>query len=192
MSGPTETYFAKPSKLLRGPIDLVDGFERGRFIVLEGLDGAGTTTQTQLVSEMLVPEGPEVVLTTHNPTGGQLSAQRFGGTSRRRPPSMSTRLPSRSAVIAFDHLVKWLWPNLRGGKWVVCDRYYLSTMAYQGALIGIPPNTPAEDVEWQAVDEALEWVFELNRFRDPPRPDPVLGRPAGGLRSPHSKIPSRS
>lgn len=109
---------------------------RGRFIVFEGLDGAGTTTQTALLAEALRAEGHTVV-ETHQPTGGpvgRLLRQAMRGEIDGRSGG---RLDPRAVAGLFvadraDHLAHEIEPALARGEIVLCDRYVYSSLAYQG------------------------------------------------------------
>jgi dTMP kinase len=80
------------------------------FIVIEGLDGAGTTTQTALLAERLRASG-RVVHTTREPTGGLFAADRA------------------------DHLAHEIEPALARGETVISDRYIPSSLAYQSLTL---------------------------------------------------------
>lgn len=111
-------------------MDMPSG-RKARFIVLEGLDGAGTTTQAALVAEAIRAWEAPVRLTaepSEGPIGRILRAHVRG----------QVDLDPRTAALAFvadraDHLTRAIRPALERGEWVVCDRYLLSTLAYQGA-----------------------------------------------------------
>lgn len=104
---------------------------RGRFIVLEGLDGAGTTTQAVLLSAALRARDLRVCETAE-PSTGPL------GQVLRAHNRREITLDPETAALTFtadrsDHLTRLVRPALARGEWVVCDRYLLSTLAYQGA-----------------------------------------------------------
>ncbi|MFQ5619537.1 MAG: dTMP kinase [Rhodospirillales bacterium] len=105
---------------------------RGKFITLEGGDGAGKSTQAALLAEGLREAGIDVVVTRE--PGGAPGAEEIrallveGGVSRWEPVT--------EALLHFaarrQHLVHTIFPALDAGRWVVCDRFADSTMAYQG------------------------------------------------------------
>src|SRR5439155_10296160 len=102
----------------------------GLLIAIEGIDGAGKTTQGQLLEGLLQSRGYEVVR-TKEPTKGKW------GTLLRETAN-SERLPPEEELDAFvsdrrEHVKTVILPNLEAGKIVVVDRYYFSTVAYQGA-----------------------------------------------------------
>lgn len=101
------------------------------FIVLEGLDGVGTTTIAERLSQALEARDLRV-RTTAEPTGGA-----FGVLLRKHLSHRVTLDPSAASLVftadRADHLGRVVRPALSRGRWVVCDRYLLSTLAYQGA-----------------------------------------------------------
>ena len=105
---------------------------KGRFIVLEGPDGSGTTTHAALLAEALQREGRDVLLTME-PSDGPI------GRSIRDILQGNT-LPSAEGVqLLFtadraSHVADVIRPALEAGKVVVCDRYAPSTVAYGSAL----------------------------------------------------------
>ena len=131
---------------------------RGRFIALEGIDGSGTTTQTQLLILWLRSRGIKAVATSE-PSGGPVGTLIRGAlTGRVRLPDSAGGAPLTQETIALlfaadrlDHYRAEIDPALKQGLWVVSDRYLDSSLAYQGALI-------EED-----------WVSEINRYA--PHPD---------------------
>lgn len=129
--------------------------KRGRFIVLEGIDGSGTTTQLERVVGLVKSLGFPAVATQEPSRGpiGQLLRQALLG--RLNMPDGSG-MEGRTMALLFaadrrDHLQREIEPNLAAGTTVVSDRYLLSSLAYQ-----------AEEAD-------RDWVAEL--ARDIPRPD---------------------
>jgi dTMP kinase len=114
----------------------------GRFVVLEGLDGAGTTTQSRLLAERLRAEGRKVHLTAEPSTGpiGALIRQvltgRIGGGRGGRDGFDRAALALLFAADRKDHFHTEIAPKLADGVDVVCDRFTLSSLAYQGADLG--------------------------------------------------------
>lgn len=107
-----------------------------RFVVLEGLDGAGTTTQTARLAAALQARDLRVHATAE-PSDGPL------GRVARAHVKGEIDLDPHTAALAFtadraDHLHREIRPALAGGARIVCDRYLLSTLAYQGAE-GVDP-----------------------------------------------------
>ena len=101
------------------------------FIVLEGLDGVGTTTVAERLSQALQARDLRVRLTAE-PTDGP-----FGCLLRQHVHTDVTLDPPTAGLVftadRADHLGSVIRPALARGHWVVCDRYLLSTLAYQGA-----------------------------------------------------------
>jgi dTMP kinase len=110
---------------------------RGRFITLEGGEGAGKSTQIRLLAVHLRARGIEVV-TTREP-GGSPGAEAIrgllvsGDTGRWRPLTEALLLNAAR----HEHLHATILPALERGAWVLCDRFADSTFAYQGAGHGL-------------------------------------------------------
>ena len=110
---------------------------RGRFIVLEGLDWAGTTTQTERLAAALRAEG-HAVLTSREPSDGPIGTLiRQALTGRLVIPGTHAPLAPETLALLFaadrtDHLQARVLPALARGEIVLCDRYLLSSLAYQG------------------------------------------------------------
>jgi dTMP kinase len=104
----------------------------GRFIVIEGLDGAGTTTQARLLGDRLGVSRP--VYVTFEPTDGPAGLQIRMVLARRLQMDSAT-LAALFAADRMDHLYHrdgGIVHRLRGGTAVISDRYYLSSFVYQG------------------------------------------------------------
>jgi len=109
---------------------------RGLLLAMEGIDGAGKTTQVRNLAALL-EQAAVPFLTTKEPTGGPWG-------QKIRASAKSGRLPPAEELEAFlldrrEHVVQVLQPALAGGKVVLVDRYYFSTVAYQGAR-GLDPQ----------------------------------------------------
>jgi len=103
--------------------------QQGLFIVLEGIDGTGKSTQAQLLADWFRSRGREVVSgrePTDGPWGRQIRATAATG---RLPPEEELELFLRDRR---QHVQEVIAPALAAGKVVILDRYYFSTMAYQG------------------------------------------------------------
>lgn len=105
---------------------------RGRFIALEGGDGAGKSTQVTLLAQWLAEAGVPA-LTTREPGGTSL-----GVALREVLLHSDERISPRAEALLFaadraQHVAVLLEPALAAGQWVVTDRYVDSSIAYQGA-----------------------------------------------------------
>src|SRR5262249_1257329 len=115
---------------------------KGRFIVFEGIDGSGTTTQAALAAAALRADGIGVLQTREPSDGpiGTLIRQALQG--RVGLPGRAGSLTEETLALLFaadrlDHLGAERLPALRQGQLVICDRYLLSSLAYQGAMCSI-------------------------------------------------------
>lgn len=130
---------------------------KGLFIVFEGIDGAGTTTQTRLLAKRLEALGRRV-LTTAEPSNGpvgslvrQVLKGRIVGAPSSTSPFDRRALALLFAADRIDHVACEIAPSIENGFDVISDRYVLSSLAYQG------------------IDAPREWVATINRFA--PIPD---------------------
>ena len=105
---------------------------RNQFITFEGGEGSGKSTQINLLHNFLIEKGKDVI-STREP-GGTPSAEIIRdlltkGDADRWSPATEALLmwAARS-----EHVEKLIKPSLDKGKWVLCDRFYHSTYAYQG------------------------------------------------------------
>lgn len=111
----------------------METINKGRFIVFEGIDGAGKTTQIERLAVKLRAEGRRVAMTAE-PTAsvsGGLLRDALGGIQKRTACEMA-------ALFVLDRIFHNVNPNgieamLADGYDVICDRYYYSSMAYQGS-----------------------------------------------------------
>jgi dTMP kinase len=104
--------------------------QRGLFIVIEGIDGTGKSTQARRLGEWFEKTGREVVL-SREPTDGPWGR-------KLRESAATGRLSPEDELRYFlndrrQHVEEKISPALAAGKVVILDRYYFSTMAYQGA-----------------------------------------------------------
>jgi len=112
----------------------------GRFLTIEGIEGVGKTTQVALLSKTLTGRGIAHVVTRE--PGGTPLAERIrdivlnaGGEAL--PPTAELLLMFAARA---THLANHIEPNLRAGKWVICDRFTDATYAYQGGGRGMDVN----------------------------------------------------
>lgn len=106
------------------------------FIVFEGLDGAGTTTQAHRLVDALRSAGHKVHF-TREPSDGPIGTSiRQGLTGRLARPGGARLTPETFALLfaadRVDHIASEIEPLTQKGVIVVCDRYVLSSVAYQG------------------------------------------------------------
>jgi dTMP kinase len=108
--------------------------QRGKFITLEGVDGAGKSSHIPWIADRLRARGHEVV-ETREPGGTPLAEKlRSRVLAEHMDPVSETRLMFEARA---DHVQKLIEPALARGAWVLCDRFTDSTIAYQGAGKGV-------------------------------------------------------
>jgi dTMP kinase len=108
---------------------------RGRFITLEGVDGAGKSSHIQFIADTVAAGGRHVILTRE--PGGTDLAERLRITILEEPMAALAETLLLFAARA-DHVRRVIAPALEAGSWVVCDRFSDATAAYQGAGKGVP------------------------------------------------------
>lgn len=110
----------------------------GKFIVFEGIDGAGKSTQLTLLRDYLVQQGMDV-LTTREPGGTPVGEQIRAILLDPRHNDLHYRTEAFLYCSARSQLVTTvIEPALLSGKIVLCDRFVDSTIAYQGYGRGLP------------------------------------------------------
>ena len=112
----------------------------GRFITLEGGEGAGKSTQARRLAERLSAGGHKVVVTREpggSPGAETIRALLVTGQTDRWSPVTETLLMYAARR---DHIERTIAPALAAGDWVVSDRFADSTRAYQGAGGGAPAS----------------------------------------------------
>lgn len=131
---------------------------KGKFIVFEGTDGSGKSTQMKMLSKYLAGKGVPCFSTrepTDSPFGALLRSCLTG-----RVETDEHTIAAMFAADRLDHInngVNGIKKKLLGGETVLCDRYYFSSFAYNGGFV------------------PLEWVVELNRpAMEALRPDLVI------------------
>lgn len=111
---------------------------RGKFIVIEGLDGSGKTTQTKIITDKLTAKGITVV-NQAEPTPHEFGRMCREALSGRRKCKKS-QLALLFTADRIDHNVNeedGIDVHLQKGDTVISDRYYYSTLAYQGVDVGM-------------------------------------------------------
>ena len=121
---------------------------RGKFITLEGMDGAGKSTHLAWIPEFLQARGVQVQLTREpggTPAGEKLRVLILDKNQKLHPDS--------EALLMFaarrEHLDKVILPALDAGIWVVCDRFTDATFAYQSGGSGLA---------WERIAALEAWV----------------------------------
>ena len=114
---------------------------RGRFVTLEGGEGAGKSTQARALAAALEARGLRVVVTRE--PGGSDGAEAIRGLLL---SGETSRWSARSEALLFaaaraDHVERVIAPALAEGAWVISDRFLDSTRAYQGGAEGIDEAT---------------------------------------------------
>jgi dTMP kinase len=117
----------------------------GRFITVEGIDGAGKTTHIQALEEAWRAAGREVVRTRE--PGGTPLAERLREMLLHDPMDALTE-----SLLVFaarrDHLSTVIEPALARGAWVLCDRFTDATFAYQGGGRGFDTHVLQQLEQW--------------------------------------------
>ncbi len=134
--------------------------KRGKFVTLEGIDGAGKSTHIGWLQERLKAHGVEVVL-TREPGGTPLGeALRELVIGREMDPETETLLIFAARR---EHLARVIEPALARGTWVVCDRFTDATFAYQGGGRGVPVARIAALEAWvqRGLQPDLTLLFDV-------------------------------
>ncbi|HWI14415.1 MAG TPA: dTMP kinase [Burkholderiales bacterium] len=147
-----------------------EAMSRGKFITLEGIDGAGKTTQRASIEQFLLSRGIAHVTTREpggTPLGEKLRELLLGADARPNPETETLMMFAARR----EHLDKVIVPALNAGTWVLCDRFTDATFAYQCGGSG---------VDWGRVEALERWVHpalqpDLTLFFDV-EPEVGLGR----------------
>jgi dTMP kinase len=116
----------------------------GRFVTVEGIEGVGKSTQIARISRALSERGIEHVVTRE--PGGTPLAERI----RALVLNAGTEVPTATAELLLmfaarsQHLEQLIEPNLKAGRWVLCDRFTDATYAYQGGGRGLSSEPIAQ------------------------------------------------
>ena len=133
--------------------------KRGTLIVFEGIDGCGKSTQLNLLAERLVRSGLDVVSTkepTDGPIGRQIREMARSGKTVSPEQELAWFMEDRR-----EHVDEVLNPAVASGAIVLCDRYSLSTVAYQGARgLDAEEILRANEEQFPLPDLAL--IFEIS------------------------------
>lgn len=122
---------------------------RGRFITFEGIDGAGKSTQIEVVAHALRNRGIDFVI-TREPGGTPL------GESLRSLILHEAMGVAAETLLLFaaraEHLQRVIRPALAAGSWILCDRFTDATYAYQAGGRGMPVEGIAQLEHWVHAD----------------------------------------
>lgn len=133
---------------------------RGKFITLEGIDGAGKSTHLAWLVEALERAGKDVVATRE--PGGTPLGEALREILLSRPMHLETE-----ALLMFaarrEHLDKLILPAIEAGRWVVSDRFTDATYAYQGGGRGLAMDKIAALEQWvhPGLQPDLTLLFDL-------------------------------
>lgn len=161
---------------------------KARFIVFEGGEGVGKSTQARRLAQALAERGIEALLTRE--PGGTTGAEMIRKLLL-DPPGNGWRVQAEALLFAAarsDHVAKAIKPALLAGRWVICDRFVMSSRAYQGLAgglgdeevktlhrIGSDGLAPCRTFLLEAPGDA---VAERLRMRDGEESDAIGGRDA--------------
>lgn len=141
---------------------------RGKFITLEGMDGAGKTTHLEWLRGKMAARG--IALTVTREPGGTPLGEAL---RKLLLDNHDPRHPDTEALLMFaarrEHIAQVIEPALAGGHWVLCDRFTDATYAYQAGGSGMGWERVAELERWVqgALQPDLTLYFDL---------DPAVGR----------------
>jgi dTMP kinase len=108
---------------------------RGRFLTVEGVDGAGKSTHLQFIADFVASRGRHAIV-TREPGGTDLAEHlRQAILTQAMAPEVETLLIYAARA---DHVARVIRPALEAGSWVICDRFSDATAAYQVAGKGVP------------------------------------------------------
>ncbi|WP_269609416.1 dTMP kinase [Prochlorococcus marinus] len=142
---------------------------KGKFIVFEGIDGSGKTTQINQVSKWLIgtdliPENNQLVV-TREPGGTKLGKSLRSlllDTSKEKSPDSITELLLYAADRA-QHVNEIIRPSLKKGDWVISDRFCGSTLAYQGygRKLDIKLIKNLETISTQGISPDITFLLDI-------------------------------
>ena len=147
---------------------------RGKFITLEGIDGAGKSTHLRRIARFLMRRGVKLKVTRE--PGGTAAGEKL---RRLVLGSKGGLNPETETLLMFaarrEHLDKVIIPALAAGRWVLCDRFTDATYAYQAAGSGVSWKKIAVLERWtqERLQPDLTILFDVS---------PILGRRRAGRR----------
>jgi dTMP kinase len=121
---------------------------KGQFITIEGIEGAGKSTQLAFIKDYLIQKGIDLVV-TREPGGTELGEKirSLLLAPSDQPMAVDTELLLMFAARA-EHMDKVIKPALDAGKWVLSDRFTDATFAYQGGGRGISTQRITDLANW--------------------------------------------
>jgi dTMP kinase len=135
----------------------------GKFISIEGVEGAGKSTQVDFIQKYLSAQNKTVIV-TREPGGTQISENiRALLLAPTHPPmAVETELLLMFAARA-EHIKQVIEPALARGDWVLCDRFVDATFAYQGGGRGVTQQRIQILADWtlQGLMPELTLLFDL-------------------------------
>lgn len=136
----------------------------GQFITIEGVEGAGKSTQVAFIKQRLEEQGKQVVM-TREPGGTDISEQirSLLLTPMANPMAIDTELLLMFAGRA-EHVEKVIRPALERGDWVICDRFTDASFAYQGGGRGVSRERIKALADWtlKGLTPDLTFLFDLS------------------------------
>jgi dTMP kinase len=152
---------------------------RGRFITLEGIDGAGKSTHLEWLARFLGERGIRVTVTREpggTALGEHLRELLLHGAAKPHPEAETLMVFAARR----EHIARVIEPALASGAWVLCDRFTDATFAYQSGGSGVSWSKVAQLEQWtqQGLQPDLTVLFDV-------APDIGLARAARG------KLPDR-
>ena len=135
---------------------------RGKFITIDGLEGAGKSTQIDFIKKYLSARNRDVFL-TREPGGTDLGERLRVLLLDKKIDAMN---PDTELLLMFaarnEHVKKVIVPKLEKGVWVISDRFTDASYAYQGGGRGIPLERIGELEQWTLQDFVPDMTFLLD------------------------------
>lgn len=134
---------------------------RGKFVTLEGVDGAGKSTHLEWIAGRIQAAGKKIVVTRE--PGGTLLGEELRKLLLEQPMHLETETLLMFAARR-EHLQQLILPALAAGSWVLSDRFTDATFAYQGGGRGLDLGKIESLEEWvhQGLQPDLTLVFDLS------------------------------
>ena len=134
------------------------------FLVFEGGEACGKTTQIRLLEEHFKKKGRQVLVTRE--PGGTPFAEQLRSLFKAKSPEIDEPLPLTELYVVmaarYQHIQKQILPSLSAGLVVLCDRFFDSSLVYQGHLGGIPLATLCRIAESGLCDLIPDLSFTLD------------------------------